>query len=75
MNTKELPPSTRCGSAIHSTADLSCGDHIEAAYDGEVAHRGQVLRIAAGDDLFWITDCPGGIRRLLDVTEFDITKL
>lgn len=75
MNTTELPPSTRKGSAVRSTADLSCGDHIEAVYGGDVAHRGQVTRIAPGHELFWITDCPGGIRRLLDLTEFDITHI
>ena len=75
MNTTELPPSTRKGIPVRSTADLSCGDHIEAVYGGAVAHRGQVIRIAPGHELFWITDCPGGTRRLLDLTEFDITHL
>ncbi|QDG88140.1 hypothetical protein [Pseudarthrobacter sp. NIBRBAC000502770] len=75
MKTTEFPPATPKGRAVRSTADLTCGDHIEAAYGGAIAHRGQVIRIAPGHELFWITDRPGGPQRLLDLTEFDITHL
>ena len=60
---------------VLSTAALSCGDLIEAAYKGTVVHRGQVTDIAPSHELFWITDYLSGSRRLLDVTEFEITRL
>ncbi|MFC0455998.1 hypothetical protein ACFFGR_05445 [Arthrobacter liuii] len=76
MNTEELlAPSPAKKKAVHSTADLACGDLIEAAYRGAVIRRGTVTRITSGDELFWITDDLSGTRRLLDVTEFDITRL
>lgn len=76
MNFKEpRTPLPTHRSGIGSTAELSCGDDIEAAYRGAVTYRGQVTRITPGHELFWITDDLSGSRRLLDVTEFDITRL
>ena len=73
--TEILTPSAAPRGGIGSTADLSCGDHIEAAYRGVVTRRGQVTRITPGRELFWITDELSGSLRLLDVTAFDITRL
>jgi len=76
MNTKEpRTPFPTQRSRIGSTTKLYRGDDIEAAYRGAVTHRGQVTRITRGEELFWITDDLGGSRQLLDVTEFDITRL
>ena len=76
MNTKELPTASPVQrSTIHSTAELSCGDRIEAAYRGTVTHRGQVNQITPGHELFWIADDLSGSRRLLDVTAFNITRI
>jgi hypothetical protein len=60
---------------VLSTTALSCGDLIEAAYKGTVVHRGRVADIAPSQELFWITDYLTGSRRLLDVAEFEITRL
>lgn len=76
MNTKGLGnPPAAVRNVVVSTADLSRGDHIEAAYRGTVVHRGKVTEITPRPELFWITDYLSGSRRLLDVTEFDITRL
>lgn len=52
MDTEELlirsPPKR---SAVYSTANLSCGDHIEAAWGGAVAYQGRVTQIAPGHEL------------------------
>jgi hypothetical protein len=63
------------GTAVLSTAALSCGDQVEASYKGTLVHRGHVTKIAPNQELFWITDYLTGSRRLLDVAEFEIVRL
>jgi hypothetical protein len=59
---------------ISSTSELSTGDWIRATYKGTLVHLGQVTDIAPNQDLFWIRDSLSGSRRLLDLTDFGITR-
>jgi hypothetical protein len=77
MSTKSHAPNTSNPerAAVLSTAALTCGDQIEASYEGTLAHRGHVTEITPNHELFWITDYLSGSRRLLDVAEFEIVRL
>lgn len=60
--------------ALISSSQLSCGDWVEAYYQGSLVHYGKVTDIAPRDELFWIQDVLTGSRRLLDASEFEIRK-
>ncbi|MCB5282714.1 MULTISPECIES: hypothetical protein [unclassified Arthrobacter] len=51
---------------VHSCAELSVGDRIEAWHNGKLFHRGEVIRTVAAMDLFWILDERTGARKLID---------
>lgn len=59
---------------IHSSAELSIGDEIEAWHNGKLFHRGQVSQTVASMDLFWMVDAKTGTRRLIDVEALVILR-
>ncbi|MFJ5958318.1 hypothetical protein ACIQC5_20465 [Paenarthrobacter sp. NPDC092416] len=48
------------------------GDSVEAWHNGRLYHRGTVLKVVAGTDVFWIQDAETGSRRLLDMEALEI---
>jgi hypothetical protein len=59
---------------VHSSAELSVGDEIEAWHNGKLFHRGRVNQTVASMDLFWILDSRTGARRLIDVEALVILR-
>jgi hypothetical protein len=60
---------------VHSSAELSVGDEIEAWHNGKLFHRGRVNQTVASMDLFWIVDSRTGARRLIDVEALVILRV
>lgn len=60
---------------VQSCAELAVGDQIEAWHHGRLFHRGEVIRIVAATDLFWIHDERTGTRRLIDAEALVILRV
>jgi hypothetical protein len=54
--------------------DLAAGDFIVARYKGSLVHRGPVTERVPEHGLFWIMDELTGGRRLLDMSDLEITR-
>jgi hypothetical protein len=60
---------------VQNCADLSIGDHINAWQDGQLFHTGIVTDLLPAMGLFWIRERALGERRLLDMSELEITRV
>ena len=60
---------------VQSCGELSVGDQIEAWHNGQLFHRGEVVRTVAATDLFWILDERTGTRRLIDAEALVIVRV
>lgn len=60
---------------IRTCHDLNLGDEIAATYKGVTVHRGRVTDLAPDHNIFWIMDDLRGGRRLLDLTELEVTRI
>ncbi len=60
---------------MHSCAELSAGEVIEAWHRDRLVHRGTVSSTLEEIDLFWIIDSRTGARRLLDLEQLSIKRV
>lgn len=61
--------------AIGSCDELASGDAIEAFCNNTLVHRGLVVEIAPEGGLFSILETVTGLRRLLNIAEFEVIRL
>jgi hypothetical protein len=54
---------------------LSVGDEIEARSAGKLRHKGPVTDVLPEMDLFWIMDALTGGRKLLCISELEVTRI
>lgn len=60
---------------VQECADLSVGDQVNAWLDGRLFHTGIVTDLLPTMGLFWIREQALGERRLLDMSELEITRV
>lgn len=60
---------------VHECADLSVGDQVSAWQGGQLFHVGIVTDLLPAMGLFWIREWVLGERRLLDMSELEITRV
>lgn len=60
---------------VQQCSDLQSGDEIEARQGGRILHKGPVNDRLPAMGLFWITDRISGGRKLLAISELEITKV
>jgi hypothetical protein len=60
---------------VHECADLSVGDQINAWQGGRLFHTGIITDLLPAMSLFWIREPALGERRLVDMSELQITRL
>ncbi|MFE4541051.1 hypothetical protein [Arthrobacter sp. NPDC056727] len=60
---------------VQGCADLSIGDDINAWQGGHLFHTGTVTDLLPAMGLFWIRERALGERRLLDMSELEITRV
>jgi hypothetical protein len=60
---------------VHDCADLSMDDHVNAWQGGHLSHTGVITDLLPAMGLFWIRERALGERRLLDMSELEITRV
>ncbi|WP_353710690.1 hypothetical protein [Arthrobacter sp. K5] len=60
---------------VHECADLSVGDQINAWQGGHLLHTGIITDRSPALGLFWIREPALGERRLMDMSELQITRV
>lgn len=60
---------------VYECADLSVGDEINAWQGGCLFHTGIITDVFPSMGLFWIREQALGERRLLDMSELQITRV
>ena len=59
---------------VQDCADLSIGDHINAWQGGHLFYTGIITDLLPAMGLFWIRERALGERRLLDMSELEVTR-
>ena len=60
---------------VHDCADLAVGEQINAWQGGRLFHTGTITDLLPAMGLFWIREQGLGERRLLDMSELQITRV
>jgi hypothetical protein len=60
---------------VHECKDLSVGDEINAWQGGRLFYTGIITDLLPAMSLFWIREPALGERRLVDMSELQITRL
>jgi hypothetical protein len=60
---------------VHECADLSVGDQINAWQGDRLFHTGIITDLLPAKGLFWIREPALGERRLVDMSELQITRV
>ena len=63
------------GQIVQLCSELEIGDAIEARYAGKLHHRGPVTDVLPEMGLFWIIDALTGGRKLLCISELEVSRL
>lgn len=59
---------------VHDCADLSIGDEINAWQGGQLIFTGIITDLLPALSMFWVRERSLGERRLLDMSEHEITR-
>lgn len=59
---------------VRTCMDLSVGEQVNAWQGGRLFHTGTVTDLLPAMGLFWIRESALGERRLLDMSELEITR-
>lgn len=60
---------------ISSCWELNPGDEVRATDGGTLVRHGRITELAPDLNVFWILDEVMGGRRLVDMTEMDVTRI
>jgi hypothetical protein len=60
---------------VHECSDLSAGEEINAWKGSHLIHSGTIADLIPAMGLFWIRERALGERRLLDMSDLEITRV